>query len=53
MLLPLLEVVLAEVALEGLLAPWAVDGVSDRGESRDGLVFAGVLEELFATKSLR
>lgn len=47
MLLPLLEVVRAEVAREGLLAPRAVDRVSNGGERRDGLVFAGVLQELF------
>ena len=46
MLLPLLLLVLAEVAVEGLLAPGAVDGVGNRGKGRDGLVFAGVAEEL-------
>jgi hypothetical protein len=45
-LLPLLLLVFAEVALEGLLAPGAVDGVGDWGKGRDGLVLAGVAEEL-------
>jgi hypothetical protein len=44
-LLPLL-LVLAEVALESLLAPGAVDGVANRGKGRDGLVLARVAEEL-------
>jgi hypothetical protein len=44
-LLPLF-LVLAEVALESLLAPGAVDGVADRGKGRDGSVLAGVAEEL-------
>lgn len=47
MLLPLLQLVLAEVALERLLAPGAVDRVGDGCKGRDGLVFAGVAEELF------
>ena len=46
MLLPLL-LVLAEVALEGLLAPGAVDGVANRGKGRYGPVLAGVAEKLF------
>jgi hypothetical protein len=45
-LLPLLLLVLAEVALEGLLAPGAVDWVGDGCKGRDGLVLAGVAEEL-------
>ena len=45
-LLPLLLLVFAKVALERLLAPGAVDRVSDWGECRDGFVFAGVAEEL-------
>lgn len=51
-LLPLLQVVLAEVPLEGLLAPGAVDGVGDRSERRDRLVFAGVFQELRKKKNL-
>ena len=43
---PLLLLVLAEVTLECLLAPWAVDWVGDRRKSRAGLVHAGILEEL-------
>lgn len=46
MFLPLLLLVLAKVALEGLLAPGAVDGVGDGGKRRDGLVLARVAEEL-------
>lgn len=46
MLLPLLLLVLAEVAAKGLLAPWAVDGVGDGCKGGDGLVLAGVAEEL-------
>lgn len=45
-LLPLLLLVLAEVAAKGLLAPWAVDGVGDGCKGGDGLVLAGVAEEL-------
>lgn len=43
---PLLLLVLAEVAAECLLAPGAVDGVADGRKGRDGLVLAGVTEEL-------
>lgn len=46
MLLPLILLVVAEVALKGLLAPGAVDGVCDGGKGGDGLVFAWVAEEL-------
>lgn len=46
MLLPLLLLVLAEVALESLLAPGTVDRVADGREGRNGLVLAGVAEEL-------
>lgn len=46
MLLPLILLVIAEVTLKGLLAPWAVDGVCDRRKGRDGLVFARVAKEL-------
>lgn len=46
MLLPLLLLVFAKVALERLLAPGAVDRVGDWGKGRDGLVLAGVAEEL-------
>jgi hypothetical protein len=45
-LLPLVLLVFAEVALERLLAPGAVDWVGDWGKGRDGLVLAGVAEEL-------
>lgn len=47
-LLPLLLLVLAEVALEGLLAPGAVDGVRNWRECRDRLVFARVAKVLLA-----
>lgn len=46
MLLPLLLLVFAEVALERLLAPGAVDGIGDGCKGRDGLVLARVAEEL-------
>lgn len=46
MLLPLILLVIAEVALERLLAPGAVDRVRDGCECRDGLVLAWVAEEL-------
>lgn len=46
MLLPLILLVVAEVALEGFLAPGAVDGVCDGCEGGDGLVLARVAEEL-------
>lgn len=46
MLLPLALVFLTKVALESLLSPRAVDWVRDRREGRDGLVLAGVLQEL-------
>ena len=46
MLSPLLFLVLAEVAREGLLTPVAVAGVGDGSECGNGLVLAGVLEEL-------
>lgn len=52
MLLPLLLLVLAKVSLESFLAPWAVDGIGDGCECRDGLVHAGVLEELSMVVSL-
>jgi hypothetical protein len=45
-LLPLVLLVVAKVALEGLLAPGAVCGVCDRREGRDGLVFTRVAKEL-------
>ena len=47
MLFPLLLLVLAKVAAECLLAPRAVDGVADGRKGRDGLVLAGVTEELY------
>lgn len=47
MLLPLFLLVVAKVALEGLLAPGAVDRVADGCKGRDGLVLARVTEELF------
>lgn len=47
MLFPLLLLILAEVAIECLLAPGAVDRVGDGCKGRDGLVFAGVAEKLF------
>lgn len=46
MLLPLVLLVIAKVALERLLAPWALGGVCDRREGRNRLVFAWVAEEL-------
>ena len=46
MFLPLVLLVIAEVALERLLAPGAVRRVRDRREGRDGLVLAWVTEEL-------
>lgn len=46
MLLPLILLIIAKVALEGLLAPGAVRRVRDRRERRDGLVLAWVTEEL-------
>lgn len=46
MLLPLILLIIAEVALERLLAPGTVDRVRDRRERRDGLVLAWVAEEL-------
>lgn len=46
MLSPLLFLVLAEVAREGLLTPVAIAGVGDGSECGNGLVLAGVLEEL-------
>lgn len=45
-LLPLILLIIAEVALERLLAPGAVRRVRDRREGRDGLVLAWVTEEL-------
>lgn len=45
-LLPLILLIIAEVALECLLAPGAVRWVRDRRERRDGLVLAWVTEEL-------
>jgi hypothetical protein len=45
-LCPLLLLIFAKVAREGLLAPVAVAGVGDGCECRDGLVLAGVLQEL-------
>lgn len=47
MLGPLGLFVLAKVASEGLLAPLAVARVGDWREGGNGLVFAGVLEELW------
>lgn len=52
MLLPFRLLVLAEVAVEGLLAPGTVDRVRDGGEGRDGFVFSGVTEELFSCQPL-
>jgi hypothetical protein len=49
-LLPLF-LILSEVSLECLFAPGAVDRVSDGCECGDGLVFAGVLQELILRKS--
>ena len=49
-LLPLLLLVLAKVSLECSLTPWAVDGVGDGRKGGDGLVLAGVLEELMAMR---
>lgn len=46
MLFPFFLGVGAEVARKGLLAPGAVDGVADGRKCADGLVFAGVTEEL-------
>ena len=45
-LLPLVLLVITEVALEGLLSPRAVRGVCDRRKGRDGLVLARVAKEL-------
>ena len=52
MLLPFRLLVLAEVAVEGLLAPGTVDRVRDGGEGRDGFVFSGVTEELSSCQPL-
>jgi hypothetical protein len=46
-LLPLILLVIAEVAIESLLAPGAVDWVCDWCKGRDRLVFAWVAEELY------
>jgi len=46
MLLPLLLILLAEVAFERLLAPRAVDRVCDGCDGGNGFVFTGVFEEL-------
>lgn len=53
MLCPLLLLVFTEVAGEGLLTPVAVAGVGDGGECGDGLVLAGVLQELVVVVSAR
>jgi hypothetical protein len=45
-LCPLFFLVFTKVAREGLLAPVAVAGVGDGCECGDGLVLAGVLQEL-------
>lgn len=45
-LCPLLLLVFTEVAGEGFLTPVAVAGVGDGSECGDGLVLAGVLQEL-------
>jgi len=46
MLCPLLFLIFAEVTREGLLTPVAVARVGDRCECGNGLVLAGVLQEL-------
>ena len=46
MLAPLGLVVVTKVPIKCLLAPGAVTRVRDGGECADGLVFAGVTEEL-------
>jgi len=53
MLCPLLLLVFAEVTGEGFLAPVTVAGVGDRCESGDGLVLAGVLQELITVALVR
>ena len=45
-LCPLLLLVFTEITGEGFLAPVTVAGVGDRCECGDGLVLAGVLQEL-------
>lgn len=46
-LLPLLLLILAEIALERLLAPGGVDGIRDGREGAARFVFARVSEELY------
>lgn len=48
MLFPLLLLILAKVSFECLLTPWAVDRIGNGRECGDGLVLAGILEELGA-----
>lgn len=40
----LLPIAFTKVTLESLLAPRALEGIGDRGECADTLVFAGVLQ---------
>jgi hypothetical protein len=46
MLLPLILLIITEVAAKRLLAPWTIGRVCDRRKGRDGLVFARVAQEL-------
>lgn len=52
MLCPLLLLVFTEVTREGFLTPVAVAGVGDGSECGDGLVLAGVLQELGVIESV-
>ena len=40
------RLLVSKIAFERFLAPWAVDWVRDGGKRRNGLVFAGILQEL-------